>query len=643
MKLRPPSFFLVLALLLAGGAGFLLRRATVENVEPSLARPSTEPPSASAVTADDSQKPSMEPPATPDDLFEEALKLRKEQNRLGEALAFYRWLHALDATAIERQIEKWRTGEGSGNSAWFDTTVIRFAELAPDRASEMLGKERSVRRALRTGKLSRDSKAALADCPDDLRRFCRMFIAARHPSFDLEWARSFDVPLAWFVQVWVYRGFDVREVLENADDLDPELLAKLMKVNAREPGPLYFDSDAFRRPLEQLKLAQESGTLFTPSSGGSQGNIFHAALSERPEATVDWLMSLDSEERKKALEGIYTSSLGGPVNTRGWLDLYLGLPREELPGIMRLSMYLRRELTRPQSTLKWFEDMAARNHFEMGDDEKRDRAIFHQNATKFGDLLAHYGVESALARAREIKDEDLRQAVLGGIATTTAKFDLEAARKLLPELKGEQRTSLEATILHQDLKALPMETVVQSLRALPDRQQSAVASKLVFDRDLPIGDRGAMIDQLHEDDPDLFNYSIQLVYDWAWTSPRDAAVWLMQYSDEPRFADRTEDLVETWARHDIEGAANWVIDLEPGQARDGAVEAITEQAVHRDPHSALEWAALVTDPKKRLRFLQEAAILIDVNATETNEAQAAVEALDLSPDDRAVVLKHLED
>jgi cyanate lyase len=73
-----------------------------------------------------------------------------------------------------------------------------------------------------------------------------------------------------------------------------------------------------------------------------------------------------------------------------------------------------------------------------------------------------------------------------------------------------------------------------------------------------------------------------------------------------------------------------------------AVEVLTEQVVHRDPHSALEWAALVADPGKRLKFLEDAAVLVDINATDANEARAAVEALDLSPEDRARVLQHLE-
>lgn len=107
-----------------------------------------------------------------------------------------------------------------------------------------------------------------------------------------------------------------------------------------------------------------------------------------PEETVAWLLSLEPDERKKALGGIYTNSLGGNTDTKGWLDLYLRLPHEEVPNFARINMYLGQQLRNPAATLAWFEEVALSNQFPVGEDESWSRNMFFDSARNLGNGLS---------------------------------------------------------------------------------------------------------------------------------------------------------------------------------------------------------------------------------------------------------------
>lgn len=390
-------------------------------------------------------------------------------------------------------------------------------------------------------------------------------------------------------------------------------------------------------PLERLKMLDQ---LAIPMKRSPQSpDIYHRALSERPDDTIDWLLTLDPSERQAALRSIFSSTLSGNTDTKGWHDLYLRLPREELPSVLRLDLYFGRN-SDAETVLSWFEETIARNHFVPGDDEASEKALFFRNAQGYGSQLALQNVDSALAQARQIEDDKLRNALLLGIGTATATFDPESARALLPELEGTDQTALETAIFEQEFKALPLDEALGALAAIPDSdRRNQLASSLVFENSISPDRRAAVVDER----PALFRSSLGLVIQWANQDPRTAAEWIAQYADHPVYPRNVERLVEAWARHDIVEAAHWVLAQEPGAARDKSIAAISEQVVERDPRRALEWAAAISDPQERLEHLKDAAVSLDRYATQADEAVEALAGLSLTESERTELLQHLEE
>lgn len=87
-------------------------------------------------------------------------------------------------------------------------------------------------------------------------------------------------------------------------------------------------------------------------------------------------------------------------------------------------------------------------------------------------------------------------------------------------------------------------------------------------------------------------------------------------------------------------ASQWIGTLPPGETRNGAIFYLVDGIRAADPSSAFRWASSVEgDDDKRLYLLKQATDSWRDFAPA--EARAAIEALTLSPGDRAALLRRI--
>ena len=378
----------ILAILLAFAAGFGARRSAQKDAEPEpvsdgegIVEPQVSDPRPTAI-------------AQGKGLLRLTAERFEAGDVLGSATALYQWLRESDSDTmtefIDSLIELDETGDSPGfwgddrAEEFFPIIVMRIAETDAEYVSEQLGEDENLASsALAAAELRGDPAAALADAPDSMLDFCRQFIAARHAEFNLPAAKELEVPLDWYVGIWLHRGLDPAVLLRDEESLDTDVVRAIVRDQMKErdvdaikafvdkiEDPQLLETvrscvgevlqTDLKKALESLKLLSVLDLAFPEQKGGgasiSLWHYYHAALSERPTETIEWLMSFSPEKRKAALSHIFTNSLSGSTNTTAWLELYRRLPREELPEFMSLHLYLR-SLIRgdPEATLDWFE------------------------------------------------------------------------------------------------------------------------------------------------------------------------------------------------------------------------------------------------------------------------------------------------
>jgi hypothetical protein len=120
---------------------------------------------------------------------------------------------------------------------------------------------------------------------------------------------------------------------------------------------------------------------------------------------------------------------------------------------------------------------------------------------------------------------------------------------------------------------------------------------------------------------------------WSSTSPEEAADWavtLPEAGQVQRAAVR--NVAEHWLRMDSEAAGNWILQLPEGSTRDAAAERVVESIIGTDPASAFKWANSLSDEGHRTGVMRE--VLNRWSATDATSARAALDAVQVSPDQR---------
>lgn len=580
---------------------------------------------------------------------------------LESALGFYRWLQTAQKEDLGARFRQYKEDREGLHQSYLAALIARWAELDPEGLVSMAGEDWTTKRALLSARLSKQGDAGLAETPKEALFLARQFLAARHAQFDLSRAREQEVPIQWYVLMWLRRGLSADELLEDASALDAEIVRGIASYYSTQPEPrrTHLLTELLRRlqgsPLEEgARVAVQTslgGWIRTPlanlklmtalgldwSSSNPQvgiGDFFHSALSERPQETVAWLMTLSHEDRAKALGNIFTSTWSGGIGTRGWMDLFAKLPREELPSYLKLGTYLDKELhVRPRATLQWLDETMEREHWSAKDaDYARDQ--IRKQAAMLGKRLASEGTERAMKDLGKIRNPDVRNEVLAGIVGTAIAGDPERARELMGDLREPARSRLENELFRHELQGSTFDEVREGLEGVGDEKRASYVRSVVRDARLSARDRAKLLDHFEFENPDLRNESRMLTLTWANQSPPEVAEWLATHSDLPRFERNVESVVQRWVERDLHAAATWVLELGEGEARDRAAAYVVEQAKDREPHSALEWAASIGDEGMRMKNLREALVNVDRFATEEGEAQAALEKLTLSSDEQ---------
>lgn len=648
MKKLLPVLFPLMAIVVAGAAGVALRSNTTGEKEEAQVEPQAAEP-----------EPVLK--GEPPEPIEASASPHPTWGSLESALGFYRWLQAATVKDLEKRYLEIKEHREGLNPSYLAAILARWAEVDPVSFAEKAGTGWNNKRALLAARLSKEGEAGLTKTPKDMFSLAGQYLAARHSQFDLEKAREQEVSIKWYVLMWLRRGLSADELLADVSKLDADIvrgIASYYSLQA-EPGRsglliqflrqlegTSLEEGAreavqkslggwVRTPLANLKLMTALGLEWKSSNSQLHiSDFFHRALSESPQGTVDWLMTLAPEDREKAMKNIFSSSWSGGTGTRGWMDLFAELPKEELPSYLKLGSYLDKELrVRPRATLRWLDETMEQQHWAAGD-VRYARDQIRKQAAQIGKTLGMEGTERAMEVVNSIQNEEVRNEVLAGIVETSIEGDPERAGELMKGLVDPALSRLQNALFRRELRGLGVEEIQQSLSNLEDDQRPQYVRSVLRDGNLAIEDRAKLLDHFSEQDQSLRSESRSLAIVWANQDPAGAAEWLSSHPELPRAERNAKTLAQIWVKRDIHAAATWVLGLEEGEARDRAAAHVVEQANEREPHSALEWAASISDQGMRMKNLREALLQVDRFATEQGEAQEALEKLSLSSEEK---------
>jgi hypothetical protein len=126
---------------------------------------------------------------------------------------------------------------------------------------------------------------------------------------------------------------------------------------------------------------------------------------------------------------------------------------------------------------------------------------------------------------------------------------------------------------------------------------------------------------------------------WAEKNPRDAVEWLLAKSAPAEGGHRLRDVIHLWAEWEPTNCAQWLREqLSHGAEVDQAVDMFARTVARKDPATALDWAAQISDPELRSRTagalgelyrgrFPDAAELISNSNLGLSEKQVALDAL----------------
>lgn len=183
-------------------------------------------------------------------------------------------------------------------------------------------------------------------------------------------------------------------------------------------------------------------------------------------------------------------------------------------------------------------------------------------------------LQSALSRAKNIDDSDLRYMALRGVLSFIADTNPAAALGLaqsLGEFPGNE----------------PLSSVIYRQWATNDPESAALQAA-----------------QNSVDGNPWRSPVAQVARTWAAQDPMAAANWAISLSDPNTEAHTISQVMRQWGRQDVAAAADWVNSLPAGASYDSAAAGLAFSMAANDPKDAVAWAGNIGNDAVRTEALQ---------------------------------------
>jgi hypothetical protein len=325
--------------------------------------------------------------------------------------------------------------------------------------------------------------------------------------------------------------------------------------------------------VDRAFVATQSTTSTQPGSNASApAPILTPAAPGPATAAIDLQRSSSSSgQSKKALEAILKETdprqrmteLQSFINT-----LKPGEYADALKRIRRLPGSSDRDLASRFLIARWVEsDPNGALQFAASNAGYENIAenVFQQEAAT--------GVQGAIDRAMALPNPDLRYQALRGIVSYLADTDPNAAL-VLAQKAGDFPGNEPLTNL--------------AYREWANVDPAAAAAQAAKD-----GSGGGWRSPVN-----------QVVRTWASQDPAAAANWSLSLSDPQTSSRALSQAVRQWERADLSSATNWVNNLPAGPAHDNASASMAYAIAPNDPQAAVNWANSIADQNARNTALQ---------------------------------------
>ncbi len=237
--------------------------------------------------------------------------------------------------------------------------------------------------------------------------------------------------------------------------------------------------------------------------------------------------------------------------------------------------------------------------------------------------------------------DDSTEFQLSGIFTNWARKDFETAFQEYLNLGGENaKYALRGLFDHGNLD--------QRVRVLTLLEESGEVDALAEGRKTLVkrlarsGDHEqaiAWLDQQNLDAQIRAPLEEGIAEGWFPQAPGEAAAWLLSRSDDSNRGKRLAEITRDWADWEANAAGAWLGRMveEYGPQSDKAIGRFAESIATKDPSTALEWLATITNDAER----QKAAQLIGrrLSMTMMDGVDLLLTDSPLGEEDRAIVLE----
>ena len=187
--------------------------------------------------------------------------------------------------------------------------------------------------------------------------------------------------------------------------------------------------------------------------------------------------------------------------------------------------------------------------------------------------LASDDLQSAIGRAKEISDPNIRYQALRGALGYMAEFDPAGALRLASSVGNFANSEPLSQVIYRQWSSVDPQAA--AAQAAQDPSTSGWRS--------PIG---------------------QVLRNWANQDPIAAINWALTSSDSESQARDIGQVMRQWSRQDFPAAANWVNTLPAGNVRDAAAASLGFSLASTDPRGAIRWIDSMADTTQRDAALQ---------------------------------------